>query len=485
MEGIAIDPANGHFIVGGHQTATVNRVTPAGAVTTIASGAPFAGPVGIAVVPALNAISITTTSLPGSLVGQGYSFSLIASGGSGGFTWSGTNLAPGLVLSTGGVLSGGPTSAGSFTMKVTVTDVITSQTATASLTLTVTPKVAPVTISGSPSQVSVAVGGSVSAAFAGLGGTPPYAFTASGLPPGVGINGATGAVSGSASAAGVFTATIGVSDRNGLAASAVLTITVLGSNIGSLSTGLVGTAYSGSISGVGGLQPYTFSANGLPPGVFIGASSGSIGGTPTAGGTFSVSFTVSDAGGARVSSSATIVILVPGAPVSIANASLPDATVNVAYSNSLSASGGKSPYTWAIISGSAPDGMSFGSNGILSGTPTTPGAYTFGVTVTDVSGGTASTAASLTVKAAPVTITSQSSLASGINTVEYPSIQLAATGGVTPYKWSLSSGALPAGMTFDAGGTVSGTPTAAGGFTLGVTVTDVGGIKATDRKSVV
>ena len=83
------------------------------------------------------------------------------------------------------------------------------------------------------------------------------------------------------------------------------------------------------------------------------------------------------------------------------------------------------------------------------------------------------------MKAAPVTITSQSALASGINTVEYPSIQLAATGGVTPYKWSLSSGALPAGMTFDAGGTVSGTPTATGSFTLGVTVTDVGGIKAT------
>ena len=479
LQGIARDPANGQFIVGGHLTATVNRVTPAGAVTTLASGLPFAGPAGIAVVPIISPLTITTQSLPSGLVGQGYNATLSATGGSGSLTWTATNLPPGLFLSSGGVLSGGPTAAGNFNTTFTVTDVINNLTATAIFTITVTPKFTPVSLTASVSQVSVALGGAVSASFSVSGGTPPFTFSASGLPSGVGINSGTGAVSGSASSAGVFNATVSVSDSAGQAASTGLTVTVLSLNIGSLSTGLVGTAYNGSVSGIGGLQPYSVSATGLPPGLSIGGSTGAIGGTPTAGGTFTVTFNVSDAGGAKVSGSAVIVVLTPGAPVTISSGNLPGATVDVAYSQGLGAVGGKSPFVWAVISGNVPDGMSFGSNGILSGTPTTPGGYTFGVSVTDASGGTASTAAGLSVKAAPLSISSQSPLSSGINTVEYPSIQLAATGGVAPYKWSLSSGALPTGMTFDAGGTVSGTPTAVGSFTLGAAVADAAGNKAT------
>jgi Putative Ig domain len=61
-------------------------------------------------------------------------------------------------------------------------------------------------------------------------------------------------------------------------------------------------------------------------------------------------------------------------------------TVGVAYSESLTASGGTGGYNFSIASGSLPPGLSLSSGGVISGTPTTAGTYTFGVEATDSSG---------------------------------------------------------------------------------------------------
>src|SRR5260370_15503227 len=68
-------------------------------------------------------------------------------------------------------------------------------------------------------------------------------------------------------------------------------------------------------------------------------------------------------------------------------------------------------------------------------------------------------------------ITSPTPLPTGSVGVAY-SVSFAATGGLTPYTWSVASGALPAGLNLGADGSLTGTPTAAGQFTFTIRVAD-------------
>ncbi|MDD3926519.1 MAG: S8 family serine peptidase, partial [bacterium] len=74
---------------------------------------------------------------------------------------------------------------------------------------------------------------------------------------------------------------------------------------------------------------------------------------------------------------------IPGAPLAVTTSSLPHATEGMAYEQTLSASGGTKPYTWSMVSGSLPGGMSLSSEGVLSGTPVSAGTYGFTVRVRD------------------------------------------------------------------------------------------------------
>ena len=85
-------------------------------------------------------------------------------------------------------------------------------------------------------------------------------------------------------------------------------------------------------------------------------------------------------------------------PLSIATASLPGGTVGVAYSATLVASGGSTPYTWSIISGSLPADLTLdGVTGAITGTPTVAGTFSFTAQATDSSGGIASRSLSIVV----------------------------------------------------------------------------------------
>lgn len=76
---------------------------------------------------------------------------------------------------------------------------------------------------------------------------------------------------------------------------------------------------------------------------------------------------------------------VSGAPVPWAE-NLAGGTVGTAYSETISTSGGTSPYTYSLQSGSLPGGCTLSSAGVISGTPTTAATYTFTVLVTDANG---------------------------------------------------------------------------------------------------
>jgi hypothetical protein len=72
------------------------------------------------------------------------------------------------------------------------------------------------------------------------------------------------------------------------------------------------------------------------------------------------------------------------APLAVATTTLPSGSLGVAYSATMTASGGLAPYSWSVTSGTLPAGLSLGaSTGVISGTPTAAGSSTITITVTD------------------------------------------------------------------------------------------------------
>ena len=162
--------------------------------------------------------------------------------------------------------------------------------------------------------------------------------------------------------------------------------------------------------------------------------------------------------------------------VAIPAASLPAATVGVPYSYTFGASGGSLPYQWSIA-GTLPGVFALNAaTGVLSGTAPTNGTFTFTIQVADSTGATASRSFSLTIDPAPLTITTQSPLFSATTGQFYSQVFLA-SGGIPPYEWAISQGQVPGGLSFDTNvGALTGTPAAAGNYTLIFQVTDSAGI---------
>jgi len=151
---------------------------------------------------------------------------------------------------------------------------------------------------------------------------------------------------------------------------------------------------------------------------------------------------------------------------------------------------GPTPYTWKLVSGSLPSGLSLNNFGVYSaqiaGTPKQTGTSTFTLQVTDGARDTAQQAFSLTINPPrPLVITSGPCCPDGTVGTAYHT-NFFADGGVQPYTWSIPSGQLPPGLTVDkrvpAG--LSGTPTTAGTFTFTVAVTDKAGTQTTEPGSI-
>ena len=151
---------------------------------------------------------------------------------------------------------------------------------------------------------------------------------------------------------------------------------------------------------------------------------------------------------------------------SIMTASLPSGTVGTAYATTLQATGGKAPYTWTVKSGTLPAGLSLSSGGAVTGTPTTAGtANSLVFEISDANSKTASSQAlSLKVNPAASPVVQTASLPAGVVGIAYAA-NLQASGGKSPYVWSVKSGMLPAGLSLSAAGAISGTPTASGDST--------------------
>ena len=171
---------------------------------------------------------------------------------------------------------------------------------------------------------------------------------------------------------------------------------------------------------------------------------------------------------------------------SIINTTLATGTVGTAYSQTLSATGGTSPYTWSIGSGTLPAGLILSSTGTISGIQPTCTATPITFKVTDSNSTTATKSLAVTINAAltgtAVTIAT-SSLSNGTVGTAY-SQTLVATGGTAPYTWAITSGTLPSGLTLSSSGVIAGTPTISVDPSIIFKVTDNKGAIASQSLSI-
>lgn len=158
-----------------------------------------------------------------------------------------------------------------------------------------------------------------------------------------------------------------------------------------------------------------------------------------------------------------------------APAALPGATMTVWYQQSITASGGAGSYQYTLVSGALPPGLSLREDGLLSGTPTTQGAYSFTIRAIDLNGCFTNRAYTLTVDPPcyPLTI-EPPTLDSGMRGVAYNET-LTVFDGIAPYTFSKKSGILPSGLRLGFDGVISGTPTQTGNFSFMVQVRDARG----------
>jgi hypothetical protein len=303
------------------------------------------------------------------------------------------------------------------------------------------------------------------------GGVAPYtwAVTSGSLPSGLSLSSA-GVITGTAGTPGTsgFTAKVTDADSNTATASLSLTVTLnLAVTTVSLPDGTTGAAYSQALTATGGTAPYSWSvsAGSLPAGLTL-PSGGTISGTPTTAGTSSFTVVVTDTDGNTATQALSLAVV---AELAVTTTTLPAGVAGGPYSQTLAAAGGTTPYAWSLASGALPAGVFLSSAGVISGTPSATGDFSFTAEVTDADADTATQALSLAITA-DLTVTTLF-LAAAITGSAYRAA-LTAAGGTAPYSWSVTAGSLPAGLALAGTGVISGTPAVPGTSSFTVEVTD-------------
>jgi large repetitive protein len=314
-----------------------------------------------------------------------------------------------------------------------------------------------------------------------IAATSPYVVwsTSGNVPPGLGIDFYTGVFSGSPSLPGTYVFTVTAFDESS-SASKQFQLKVnpqLFITVDEIFQGQVGMPFNRALTAAGGETPYAWTlVNGtsLPAGLTLNPVTGTMTGTPAGPpGQFFFDVTLRDsASPAQTSGPVRIeIIILPGVLTITTTSPLPDAVQGRSYTQSLTSTGGTAPVSWTLASGNLPAGLALSSAGLLSGTPSQSGSFSFTVRVND-SGQQAATRTFGLQVIPPLMITTGSPLPPGQVSSAY-SQQLAAAGGIPPYaNWTLTAGALPSGLTLSSGGAITGTPASAGNFSFTVRVQD-------------
>jgi len=247
----------------------------------------------------------------------------------------------------------------------------------------------------------------------------------------------------------------------------------------------VEVSYNRALVASGGNPDYLWliDSGSLPQGLTL-SQAGNVSGTPTIAGTSNFVVKVTDSNNHSATKALTIIVK-PAAPLTITTGRLPRGSVGTTYSQNLGASGGQTPYNWSLASGNLPDGLSLNqTTGVISGVPERAGSSSFVIKLTDFT--SASTTATLSIIINPVISALEidtESLPDGVVGQDY-SRALQASGGSTPYRWTIINGRLPDGLQLSDGGNITGRPTTIGEVSFSVQVTEQSGQTANRALSI-
>jgi hypothetical protein len=345
-----------------------------------------------------------TQSMPDGSTNSQYAATLLTANAAGPVTYavSAGTLPTGLALNaTTGFISGRPTVVNTFNVTFSAND------GTTTITFATTIKI---NASGGGGNAGVSfsttsfpngtVGTAYTATIAVANNKGPTIFAASDLPPGLSLNGLTGAISGTPSAAGTYYVTFTATDTGENNNKVIVVLPILILPVGStfqftnviLDNGQLGSEYSQPLTTSGAAGTVTFGASGLPAGLAVNTTTGEISGTPTVAGTFIVFASATD-GTNTISLNRTIWI----APSATSNFfwvydGLPAAVVNLSYDRQppiLLVT--QNPGPGASVSYTAvglPSGITYSSSsGQLAGTAIEVGVYPVTFTATNSANG--------------------------------------------------------------------------------------------------
>ena len=422
-------------------------------------------------------ITISPDTLPSGRTKVPYFANVLATGGVGSVTYTVTHgqLPSGLTLFSGnGAIRGRPTGSGNSLVVISAFDQDFNSGAKA-----YSIRIDPVVILISPSTLPTAYRKvPYSQQIVATGGDSPYVYTldAGTLPGGLTLSNA-GLLSGTPTDVGTYTFTVRATDIYDNTATKEYSLTtnlvIIDVTPETLTNGTKNIQYSVTFEGTGGTAPYAYTrtSGSFPNGLTLNSATGVLSGKPTSPGTSSFTITATDVNtnfGSRSYS-----LIVDDVVITIDPPTLSDAKQKVFYTATFTANGGAEPYKYTVSSGAIPSGMTLTQEGVLSGRPTTLGPAIFTIRATDVNTNFGDRSYTINVNAVTITV-SPTTLPAGERNDPYPSTTISATGGASPYQFTISSGSLPSGLTLDSGsGVLSGTPTAKGTFPITVLATDI------------
>jgi hypothetical protein len=288
----------------------------------------------------------------------------------------------------------------------------------------------------------------------------------------------TGAESGTPNAPGAYTFTVQVEDATGKFAQHTYTQTIgcpaLAISTQTLPNGTQNQAYGFQEVATGGFGTLNWTGSSFPSGISI-SSTGSVSGTTANFGSFTPHIVVTDscATPQSVSIQPTLTIAQQiGALALQTPTTFPQAVEGQPFQLQMSASGGLTPYNWALIGGAFPPGFALmTAGGSISGTATQSGAFSPVIQVTDAQPVSISNTFHLTVVCPPFSVPIANPMPAAQQGVLYSGYQVPTSGGIAPFTFGASG--LPTGLTINAStGAITGTPSVNGPFSPSVTVTD-------------
>jgi Putative Ig domain/Abnormal spindle-like microcephaly-assoc'd, ASPM-SPD-2-Hydin len=393
-----------------------------GSITLATNGTPSSLAIGLSGTgqTGLSAPTITSATAASGIVGTAFSYQISATNSP--TSYAATGLPAGLSVNTStGLISGTPTAAATSTVTMSATN--SAGTGNATLTLTIS---VPAPVITSATTASGIAGSAFSYQITAT--NSPTSYGATGLPAGLVINTTTGVVSGTPTATGTSSVTLGATNSGGTGnATLTLTIAIAKPTITSATSAsaTVGAAFSYQITATN--SPTSYGATGLPAGLSINTGTGAISGTPTAAGTSTVTLSATNSTGTG-NATLTLTISAP-APV-ITSATTSSGTVGAVFSYQITATNSPTSYGATGL----PAGLSINtSTGAISGTPATTGTSTVTLSATN-STGTGNATLTITIASGAQLSISPSPVAFGnvnVGSNSSKTVTLTNTGGAT------------------------------------------------------